>query len=404
MNHAAKVWPLLQRAPDENVRSYLIHWSPPLGVDRQTVIARWQQETDVGIRSALTLLLGEFPDSTWPAAERARMVDQLLTVFERAPDPGLHAAAEWLLRRWKCDDDLRAALDRLAKNDSGPRAARASDEQGWYVNRQGQTFAIVDARQSFKMGSPADEPEREKNETQHARNVGRRFAIAACPVTKRQFQRFLIDRPGVKEKMPPESIAEIDDSPQTGMTWYEAAEYCNWLSKKEGMPSDQCCYEPNAQGEFAAGMRAKDNYLALGGYRLPTEAEWEFACRGGTTTRYYFGQGDALLADYAWYKANSQDHAWRVAGLKPNDFGLFDVLGNVWQWCDSPSKDFPKAGLGVADDSGSSGTITNEIPRAVRGGAYNNLPGHVRAAYRGLHIPTMREESFGFRPARTIGF
>ena len=126
------------------------------------------------------------------------------------------------------------------------------------------------------------------------------------------------------------------------MTWYEAAEYCNWLSEKEGISADQWCYEPNDQGKFAEGMRAKDKYLTLTGYRLPTEAEWEFACRAGTITRFYFGQNDALLANYAWYRAQQQsDRTWPVASLKPNDFGLFDMLGNVWHWCECPPRAYP---------------------------------------------------------------
>ena len=188
------------------------------------------------------------------------------------------------------------------------------------------------------------------------------------------------------------------------MTWYEAAKYCNWLSEKEGIPADQWCYQPNEQGEFVTGMRVKDKHLALSGYRLPTEAEWEFAARAGTATRFYFGENDVLLANYAWYQVNSGNRPRPVARLKPNDFGLFDMLGNVWQWCACPQENYPAGCLVGDDDSKWSGPVTNQFPRVVRGGAYNNSPGHVRTAYRGLHIPTMRETSFGFRPARTLDF
>jgi hypothetical protein len=297
---------------------------------------------------------------------------------------------------------VQAAIERLGKNEAQRLAERTTDGRQWYVNRQGQTFVIVDGRQPFPMGSPPGEPEREKNETQHQRIIGRRFAIAASPVTKKQFRRFLREPQRVQEQMQPEGMAESADSPQTNMTWYEAAEYCNWLSEQEGIPRDQWCYEPNAKGDFAAEMRTKEGYLALTGYRLPTEAEWEFACRAGTETRFYFGQSDSLLAGYAWYLANSRRHTWPVARLKPNDFGLFDMLGNVWQWCEGPALVYPEPGPAVAGDSGGAGKITNDIQCAVRGGAFSNLPGHVRAAYRGLHSPTMHEGIFGFRAARTI--
>ena len=137
------------------------------------------------------------------------------------------------------------------------------------------------------------------------------------------------------------SILRTDDSPQTGVTWYVAAEYCNWLSEKDGIPPDQHCYEKNEQGGIDEGMRTKDKYRPhlRTGYRLPSEAEWEFACRAGTITRFSFGESDALLADYAWCNVNSENHAWPVAGLKPNDLGLFDMHGNVWQWCECPAQD-----------------------------------------------------------------
>ena len=99
------------------------------------------------------------------------------------------------------------------------------------------------------------------------------------------------------------------------------------MSEQEGIVKEQWCYEPNEKGEYGPGMKAKDKYLELSGYRLPTEAEWEYACRAGTVTSRYYGLTDTLLAKYAWYEANGQNRTWPVGSLKPNDFGLFDMHG-----------------------------------------------------------------------------
>jgi eukaryotic-like serine/threonine-protein kinase len=112
-----------------------------------------------------------------------------------------------------------------------------------------------------------------------------------------------------------------------GFTWYIAAEYCNWLSEQEGLPKDQWCYHPNEAGAYAEGMTIPADVLDRTGYRLPTEAEWEYVCRSGTLTSYYFGQSIELLEKYAWYQANSREHAWSCGSLLPNDLGLFDMLG-----------------------------------------------------------------------------
>ena len=185
------------------------------------------------------------------------------------------------------------------------------------------------------------------------------------------------------------------------MTWYEAAQYCNWLSKQEGISDEQWCYEPNEKGEYGPGMKAKDNYLELSGYRLPTEAEWEFACRAGTVTSRYYGLSDTLLGQYARYQANGQDQTWPVGRLKPNDFGLFDMLGNVWGWCDVPYTDYVANPREVSEDLGSTEPVTDAGFRVLRGGAFHNQPELVRSAYRFYIQPTVRSDDFGFRPART---
>ena len=109
-----------------------------------------------------------------------------------------------------------------------------------------------------------------------------------------------------------------------------------------------------------------------------------------------------MLANYAWYRANSSGHTWPVASLKPNDLGLFDMLGNVWQWCEWPTQAYPEPSNPVADDSEAGRKLTDDKQSVVRGGAYNNLSGHVRAAFRGLQPPSARQDSLGLRPVRTM--
>src|SRR5439155_24158733 len=123
---------------------------------------------------------------------------------------------------------------------------------------------------------------------------------------------------------------------------------------------NQMCYPPIT--EIKDGMKLPDNYLDRRGYRLPTEVEWEYACRAGADTARPYGRGTELLRQYAWFLKNSRQHAWPCGRLKPNDLGLFDVLGNVWQWCD--------------DAAGSA--------RVDRGGGRRTDPRFCRAAERAL--------------------
>src|SRR5262249_33992463 len=203
---------------------------------------------------------------------------------------------------------------------------------GWFVNAEGQTFSVVPGPVEFLMGSPRTDAEREgggagRLETLHKRRIGRTFAIATREVTLAQFLRFR------KDHQPDREFVPSVDCPVNMVTWYDAAAYCNWLSEREGLPRDQWCYEPNDRGEFADGMRLVPNFLERTGYRLPTEAEWETACRSESRSHRYYGQTDDLLGRYAWYTKYSLDR-WMlpVGSLKPNDLGLFDMQGNATEW------------------------------------------------------------------------
>ncbi len=248
------------------------------------------------------------------------------------------------------------------------------------------------------MGSPVSEAERfegptGRNEILHCRRIGRTFAIAAHEVTVEQFLAFRDSHDYSKQ------YSREADAPANRVTWYQAAEYCNWLSKEEDIPEDQWCYDPSQP--FADGMRLPADYLRRKGYRLPTEAEWEFACRAMGTTARPYGETTALLETYAWYTKNSQDR-WMlpVGSLPPNDFGLFDMLGNAFEWCqDEPffySTDGP-----LLEDSERVGVVRNNESRVLRGGSFLYNAPYVRSAYRTAYQPDDRNFFSGFRVART---
>ncbi len=156
------------------------------------------------------------------------------------------------------------------------------------------------------------------------------------------------------------------------------------------------------KGHVVAQITVKKDYLTKTGYRLPTEAEWEFACRAGTTTRFHCGEDDAVLGDYAWYYGNSKGQMHPVAERMPNDFGLFDMHGNVWQWCECPWHDYPQGQAIVDDDRTPEILITNGMWAALRGGSWRVTPEHIRAAFRDRENVNNYTAEIGFRPARTI--
>ena len=186
-----------------------------------------------------------------------------------------------------------------------------------------------------------------------------------------------------------------------GTSWYEAAQYCNWLSDKEGLPESEWCYPRYA--DIKAGMKPFANYLQRKGYRLPTEAEWEYACRAGAGSSRYYGSSEELLPRYAWFLLNAQNHAWPVGHKRPNDLGLFDMHGNVFNWTQEISLPYrvPKDAQPLADVEDRN-VLLDGLGRGIRGGSFVYPSREIRSAYRLHNAPNNHSNMTGFRPARTL--
>jgi formylglycine-generating enzyme required for sulfatase activity/tetratricopeptide (TPR) repeat protein len=438
LGKADEIWPLLRHSDDPRLRSFIVNWLNPLGADPKQIAAeldrtdrsprpaqrgesrRAGRRTDEGsapkasqkmdailfhpetsMRRAIILALGTYGSAGLSPGEREPLVGKLLDLYRDDADVGIHGAAEWTLRKWGLEEKLKEADSRLMKlEDRG--------ERRWYVNGQQQTFALIDGPVEFRMGPPPTETERITSQEPPRRMViPRRFAIADREVTVEQFQRFLkLASVSIERfQFSPSFLHRFSPDPQgpwLGPDWYTAAHYCNWLSEQEGLPRDQWCYIPNESGAYAEGMSIAASALERTGYRLPTEAEWEYACRAGAATSRYYGNSIALRDLYAWNQANSEEHAWMGGRLLPNDLGLFDMLGNVFEWCQDGPDESKKQTKGLYyDHIHTLSPVKQNNPRLLRGGAFSYHPALVRCASRYRNAPSYRSSVSGFRLART---
>jgi formylglycine-generating enzyme required for sulfatase activity len=319
-------------------------------------------------------------------------------LYRTDPDGGIHGAVDWILRqRWGRANALDA-INRALASKTLPIG------HNWYVNGHGQCYTIVKGPVDFFMGSSEkSDPDRFINEIPHTRRISRSFAISTREVTATEYARFLDTKPpGIEDVRLDDQFKRFIRSPDSAagsIIWYEAARYCNWPSQQEGIPKDQWCYPD----DIGPGMKLPGDFLKRTGYRLPTEAEWEYACRAGSGSSRPFGHGLGRISEYCWNEKNGGREMHPVGLLKPNDLGLFDILGNAVEFCNDPLLPYaaPPAGQPL-EDTMVEGEFSEKITRLIRGGIFL-FPSHLmRSAARIGEQPSSRDTVVSFRPARTM--
>jgi len=235
------------------------------------------------------------------------------------------------------------------------------------TNSIGMKLVLI-PKGTFTMGSPRGEAERQDDEAQHKVTISSDFHLGVTEVTQGQYEKVMGTNPSHFQG---QEIGNADSSkyPVEQVSWEDAVAFCKRLSE---LPEEK-----------KAGRV----------YRLPTEAEWEYACRAGSETAYSFGDSAQQLGDYAWFGDNARGQTHPVGQKKPNAWGLYDMHGNVWEWCQDWYGEYPE---GVVTDP--RGPQTGSF-RMSRGGSWGYVAAICRAAYRLAVVPASRTDFHGFRLA-----
>jgi formylglycine-generating enzyme required for sulfatase activity len=317
----------------------------------------------------------------WIAAAALLLPSLALSMTE------ITGVTHWLRNQQPTPDPLRVgerSKDKgsptdFTRRNQQPTSAPLKSGDPDYTNTLGMKFKLIPSGK-FTMGSPKGEIdrciklvgdgwERDRLPTEgpeHPVEITKSFYMGTTEVTVGQFRQFVEEesyRVGDARWRKPGS-EKMDNHPVVFVSWQNAVDFCKWLSQKEGKE-----------------------------YRLPTEAEWEYSCRAGKSgTRYCYGDNDAQLENYGWYNKNSVGETQAVGKKKPNDWGLYDMQGNVWEWCQDFYDPNCYKNNSAKDPLGGYGG-----ERVLRGGSWDNAPVDCRCAFRNHTFPEHHDRNDGFR-------
>ena len=373
----------IQDRPDPIQRTMFIDTVPTWHGNVATLATYFQTRSDPALKSGVGLGIGSISPDLLADEERAAWIPVFKAWYETAPETAIHSSAGWALRHWGVE------LPPLSST------IQPTDRREWFVNSQGVTLLKIQPGVfERKNGSTSNVEPQTVTPT-------RAFYLSDCEISMVQFQRFIDDASYASEDKP-EKWFDSDrwiatpDHPVQQVSWYDAVMFCNWLSLKENRVP---CYERIQMKAEGQNSQNRNNEVEIDewrlvaagtGYRLPTDAEWEYTCRAGTTTDFSIGSDVELLRKYAVFQGS---HAAINGSKLPNGWGLFDMHGNVIEWCHDWYGVYDSNGvrnpLGPREGSG----------RVFRGGSWSDGASSCRSGSRHGVTPDIRGDFLGFRVA-----
>lgn len=354
----------IENRPDPEQRTLFIDEFPKWLGDFRLVPRIASGLDSASFPSALCLATGQIPLSRIAPEEKQALESIVVQWYRGKSDSPTHSAAGWMLRKWGISPP------------EIPVASTIAPGQQWIVNSSGMTMLRILPGTFHQLAISNDA------ETECDVEIKNAFWLSDREVTVGEFQQFVDDTKDTGDQLREWKghdaiVSPTPSYPTQQMSWYDAIQYCNWLSRREGRVP---CYEMTGEKDTDTDGKQTDYdgwqlNSNPSGYRLPTELEWEYACRAGTTTSFSTGSDETNLVAYALFSSKGTS----IGGDKmPNGWGLFDMHGNVWEWCES----------------------YRGAHRVFRGGSWFSDPGRGQSAFRLKVYPSKRSFDIGFRLAR----
>jgi formylglycine-generating enzyme required for sulfatase activity/transcriptional regulator with XRE-family HTH domain len=361
---------------DPEAATQFVHQVRVRGLPAARIAEMLVEATTTWPRYWLTLAMGSYETQDLSDSLKQRVIEELTDWYLHDNSAAVHSATSWLLRSWQAHTHIEPHRARTDQR-GGPEPA----SKEWFsLSGSAKTLNFVRIpKGTYLVGCHPEERGAKPYETPvHEVTISHDYALCISEVTRGDYEDFVDDTkhlalPNIDDWSP------TRDHPVVGLTWFEAEEYAAWLNGKMGLLS------------FGANPGRK-----IGPLRLPTEAEWEIACRAGASTAFSFGSDRDLLPFYGWFQQNSNLQTHSGHSLRPNRLGLFNMHGNTWEWCSDWYGPYPTEPS--IDPKG----LAHSDWRVLRGGCWNLNERYSRSACRNWHIPTNRNWYIGLRLAMTV--